>query len=62
MGSPGLSSDGQSQHFTTAQQVTGKTIKWVQDTVMLEGHFAKGKLRAQALAGLEELGERKEDP
>lgn len=46
MGSPRLSSDGESQLFTTARQVTGKTVKWVQDTVMLEGHFAKGKLGA----------------
>ena len=39
MGSPRLSADGESQLFTTAQQLTGKSIKWVQDTVMLKGHL-----------------------
>lgn len=46
MGSPRLSADGESQLFTTAQLLAGKTIKWARDTVMLEGHFAKGKLGA----------------
>lgn len=44
MGSPRLSANGESQLFRIAQQLTGKTIKWGLDTVMLEGHFAKGKL------------------
>ena len=34
-----LSADEEPQLVTTAQQLTGKSIKWVQDTVMLKGHF-----------------------
>lgn len=40
MEGPRLSADGESQIFTTAQQEPGKSIKWVWDTDMLDGHFA----------------------
>lgn len=61
LGSPGLNSEAEFQFFTTAQQLAGKTFKWVPGTVILERHFAEGAWALKGMKG-QGLGERREDP